>query len=727
MTFLNILLLSGVATAVIPLILHFLQKKKNIVKWGAMCFLENIVKKQPRKIILRYFSLLFTRMSLLALLAFCMARPVIKNLANFSQTKQNISTLIILDNSYSMDYKRGSQSSFQKAMDLAGNALRRLKQGDEATVILTSPRAYSLTISPTVDINTLEEKLAMAKVEFAKADIWGAFQIAERFLDKLHNPRIELLVLSDFQKNQWEKETAAKEALGNLLKEKERRPHIIFVNCASPQPENISLESIQLSRFIVGKDQDVEIGGQIVNYGYKSYEDIEVALEINGRLISQQAVNLEPRGREVVWFPFAFKEEGAYYLKMSADAILPLKIDDVVHHSLEVWDEITVLVVNGDPREDPFEGETGFLNFALQPPLRNTGITSSLIYTKEIKDISRLRKLRLEEFKVIILANVASVNREAVEKLNSFLERGGGILFFLGNKVNQQNYNEFLWRGGKGLLPAKLIKKEKVAQEEKESVNLQPPPYHHPALKIFSFGQGMELQKGNISQWYKVRTAGEGQPEGKESRIILRCSNQAPFLVEKSVNKGRVILCSSSCDSDWNDLPVKSFYLPLVHQLVTYVAFNTRPPRNIPIGGNLERILPFKPKSDIARVTGPDIREIIPIVKGEYSARIFLENLTKPGLYTLEEPGAKKSYYVVQADRNESNLESVDPQFIEKISDEFGIIIAEDWTAVQRKISGWESRGEIWRLILFLVLGMLCLEVFLQQKFYMTTPEKKVV
>ena len=81
----------------------------------------------------------------------------------------------------------------------------------------------------------------------------------------------------------------------------------------------------------------------------------------------------------------------------------------------------------------------------------------------------------------------------------------------------------------------------------------------------------------------------------------------------------------------------------------------------------------------------------------------------------------------MQADRNESNLESVDPQFIEKISDEFGIIIAEDWTAVQRKISGWESRGEIWRLILLLVLGMLCLEVFLQQKFYMTTPEKKVV
>ena len=52
----------------------------------------------------------------------------------------------------------------------------------------------------------------------------------------------------------------------------------------------------------------------------------------------------------------------------------------------------------------------------------------------------------------------------------------------------------------------------------------------------------------------------------------MRLSDGSPLLIEKTLGKGRVLLLTSTADSAWNNLPLKTGYVPLVQSLVTNMA-----------------------------------------------------------------------------------------------------------------------------------------------------------
>jgi len=52
-----------------------------------------------------------------------------------------------------------------------------------------------------------------------------------------------------------------------------------------------------------------------------------------------------------------------------------------------------------------------------------------------------------------------------------------------------------------------------------------------------------------------------------DADVVLRYSDALPALLERRVGAGRVLLFTSTLDDDWTDLPLRSIYVPLVHQL----------------------------------------------------------------------------------------------------------------------------------------------------------------
>ena len=78
MTFLNVLLVGGVLAAAIPVVIHLLSRRRyRVVRWGAMVFLDDIVRVNRRRIRLEQLLLLLVRCAIPILLALCMARPVL--------------------------------------------------------------------------------------------------------------------------------------------------------------------------------------------------------------------------------------------------------------------------------------------------------------------------------------------------------------------------------------------------------------------------------------------------------------------------------------------------------------------------------------------------------------------------------------------------------------------------------------------------------------------------
>src|SRR5678815_1595123 len=108
MSFLNPIMLAGLAAISVPIIIHLLNRRKfRKVVWAAMKFLQNAVEQNQRRMRIEDLILLALRCLLLALLAIALARPAIISdaAAVFGQSK--VTGVIILDNSRSMGMSDG--------------------------------------------------------------------------------------------------------------------------------------------------------------------------------------------------------------------------------------------------------------------------------------------------------------------------------------------------------------------------------------------------------------------------------------------------------------------------------------------------------------------------------------------------------------------------------------------------------------------------------------------
>src|SRR5262249_21359097 len=154
-----------------------------------------------------------------------------------------------------------------------------------------------------------------------------------------------------------------------------------------------------------------------------------------------------------------------------------------------------------------------------------------------------------------------------LKALDGFVREGGGLLIFPGNRINSAWYNTTLSAEGRGLLPLPVVSIAGSHSQAGTQASIVSQLFEHPALEIFNDPKNGNLPEAQIGLWYKAR------PEARaRSAVLARLDTGDPFLVEKPYGEGRVIQCAIPCDADWSNLPMRPFYLPLMQQLVTYLA-----------------------------------------------------------------------------------------------------------------------------------------------------------
>src|SRR5262245_61369488 len=127
MGFLNPLLLVGLTAVSVPIIIHLLNRRKfQKVVWAAMRFIQTSVERNQRRMRVEDMILLALRCLLLALLAFALARPALKNSSSDFLGQSKVTGVIILDNSGSMGMGDGTMTRFEKAKKAAEQALETM-------------------------------------------------------------------------------------------------------------------------------------------------------------------------------------------------------------------------------------------------------------------------------------------------------------------------------------------------------------------------------------------------------------------------------------------------------------------------------------------------------------------------------------------------------------------------------------------------------------------------
>lgn len=146
MTFLNGILLFGMAALAVPLVIHILNRSRfRTIPWGAMHLLDSIVKVNQKRFRLEQLILLFVRCAIPAALAFCLARPLLtgwKQLAG----DDPVSAVILLDTSYSMDTRSAAGTLLDRAVAEATHIMRGMSRGSQVAIIQTGGHRHACSI-----------------------------------------------------------------------------------------------------------------------------------------------------------------------------------------------------------------------------------------------------------------------------------------------------------------------------------------------------------------------------------------------------------------------------------------------------------------------------------------------------------------------------------------------------------------------------------------------------
>lgn len=748
MTFLNAILLGGILAGAIPVIIHIINRNRfRQIRWGAMHLLEQILRIQRRRLRIEQILLLLVRIAIPVLLALCMARPVL-TAAKALLGKARTSLVIVLDNSCSMNAFGATQSHFDQAKTQINTIVSSLPRGSEVTIAwmsgpLGQARASS-QLGPTFDLARLRGLLSAKKQGFGMADPPAAVEAASGLCSKAHYVDRDLVIMSDFQKISWGPDTAqARQRAVDLVRNLPIAPRLTLFRVGKEVTDNVAVESLEVSRPILGVGQNIQVRSAIKNYGKAAFEDMRVYFRVDGDNRAASQITLGPGESGQVVFSHAFAAPGSHVIEVYADAD-SLKADNFKRFSIPVWDKLPVLLVSGDTNPEPLLAETAFLQIALQP-FASAAVTLSDLIIARVITPDKLTAQELTEHRVVVLANVPQLSDPQIETLEDFVSRGGGLLVFPGDRIDQDWYNTKLLASGQpaaagqGLLPCKFAQIVNA-----DTLSSQPNPleipwsgvapvgavgfltgpagivarhYDHQALELFNDPRNGSLQGVMLQTWYKLAAP---EPSTQDVTIAAHLDTGDPFLMEKQFGKGRVIECCTACDDDWSNLPARPAYLPLMQQLVTYLASTVYPPRNVNVGQQLAALLRPENADKIATITDPDAKrhEIKAVLRDDHCLVEFADT-DLPGLYVLETPDNETIHFVVNTSRAESDVALLDEK---EFADLAEMMQAKAVSSAEQYLQLDKQRRfgrEIWKPLLAAVLVLLFLEVLLQQRFAM--------
>lgn len=159
-------------------------------------------------------------------------------------------------------------------------------------------------------------------------------------------------------------------------------------------------------------------------------------------------------------------------------------------------------------------------------------------------------------------------------------------------------------------------------------------------------------------------------------------------------------------------------YLPLMQQLVTYLASTVYPPRNLDVGDKAAAVLGPECAGQSMTLTDPQGRQHqLKAVASGYHSLVEYADTYRPGLYVLQTPDDHKVHFVVNASRRESQLEVLDDEEFQALAAEMGgqaVSSSADYLKLDRQR---RFGREIWKPLLAAVLLLILAELLLQQRF----------
>ncbi|MGN0844823.1 MAG: BatA domain-containing protein [Kiritimatiellia bacterium] len=663
MQFVTPLLLLGVLAIAIPIIIHLLTRKNSRrIFWGAMLFLSAAMKKRKRSVLLEEILLLATRCLIPVMAALALARPFVTPdsevpwglvlpaillsavlfgarfalwhypkwrritlaaaivLALFSaisilfEHRLNLKrfgggsrrdVVLVIDGSASMCMPGSDgKTNFENAVEEAAKYVEEAPRGTSFSVILGGPAPDVLVPVPISDRRILRETFQQLRPTQGTMNAPAAIAAAAVSLSAGSNPARQIVIIGDGQAVGWGLESSGRlESLRAILGQLNPRPRIVWRTLPLPATvRNLAVSNIALSRNPVGTDREVAIRVTVENAGTEAVTPDSVSVRVGSKTLADtSARQLEPGASQTFDFHYRFESPGASVITATVESKDDMPADDTARLVVPVLDTLRVLIVDGDAPVAAEERGSTYVSLALRPDLVKAvaGQKRDFLLETTVEDVMRAAsRTDFSAFSVVVLCNVARLSDASMAALSAHVRKGAGLFLIPGHKAQPDVYNN--WSdAGEEVLPLKLGRWIVNPPNSPTLPLIDTASFNHDALALLRTSR--ELRRIAPLRLWQLLPAPSPVPT-----TIASLNDGTPLFGMKTLGLGTVALSAVPFDPASSDLPLRSTFVPLLHELVYHIARPVSPELNvIPMDSAEIRLMTGRPDYDPRRYAQP--------------------------------------------------------------------------------------------------------------------------
>ncbi len=457
----------------IPIIVHLFQLQRfEKVAFTNVQFLKKVALQTRKSAKLKKFLILVTRLGLFTALILAFAQPY------FSKNKQQLKpqTVLYLDNSLSMQAKRGTNEIFRNAIQdiISSNS------NIEDISILTNNDFYK-------DLSDKELKNQLLSLNYypIAQDLKTVILKTNKALSKKNGRSKHVIFVSDFQ---------TKNKVNEL--HLDSTTQYSFVQLLPQKKENIAIDSIYISS---QNGSNINLTVKLKTYNTKR-ENLSVSLFKENILVGKTSCKLEKNSTNTVMFKIPFKDSFNGKLSIE-DNLIPF--DNTLYFSLNKQEKIEVLAI-------------GEQNKFLSKIYTNTE------FNWTDKKRNQLDYNKIASQNLIVLNELENIPTALQKELSNFVLKGGSLVIIPATKLSIENYNQFF----------ESLKIGKITGRSETEHQINTINFSHPILDNVFEKQIKNFQYPNVKKGYEIHL--------KNASSILRYDNQHTFISESKLKKGKI-------------------------------------------------------------------------------------------------------------------------------------------------------------------------------------------
>lgn len=148
---------------------------------------------------------------------------------------------------------------------------------------------------------------------------------------------------------------------------------------------------------------------------------------------------------------------------------------------------------------------------------------------------------------------VAGLKSEFVTRLGKFVRDGGGLVIGSGDNVTVAEYNAVLGSAGAGLLPFDLTDPKAAPPEDP----FKPAPDVTASPSFLSRFRD-DPYRTVTADVELAKLMGMKTEERTGGRVLMRLTNQEPWVAARTVDRGEVVFAATAFDESWSNWPAKA-------------------------------------------------------------------------------------------------------------------------------------------------------------------------